>query len=191
MRALKFRLQRGEPGPTYRELCSELGWKSTGTVRDHLKVLARKGLVELARGRARLTRLKGAEYRPTTVPVVGSVTAGVPVSAEEVSDSLISVPTDWVGSRVDFAVEVSGDSMQGADIINGDLVLVRKQSTADDGNVVVVTLDGETTLKTLRKRGNQVSLVAENPRYRAIDVRTESAVLQGVVVGLVRKFRGA
>ena len=73
MKALRLRLQRGEPGPTYRELCSELGWKSTGTVRDHLKVLARKGLVELANGRARLTRLKG-EYGPTSVPVVGSVT---------------------------------------------------------------------------------------------------------------------
>lgn len=190
MRGLRLRLQRGEPGPTYRDLCSELGYKSTGTVRDHLKVLARKGFVELAKGRARLTRLKGAEYRPPSVPVVGRVAAGVPVSTEEVSDSLISVPTDWVGSRVDFALEVSGESMQGADIINGDLVLVRKQPTADDGQVVVVTLDGETTLKTLRKKGGQVSLMAENPRYRAIGIHTESAMVQGVVVAVVRRFPG-
>jgi len=190
MRALRLRLQRGEPGPTYRELCSELGWKSTGTVRDHLKVLARKGLVALANGRARLTRLKG-EYRPTSVPVVGSVTAGVPISVEEVSGSLVAVPTDWVGSRVDFAVEVSGESMRGADILDGDLVLVRKQSTADDGEVVVATLDGETTLKTLRRRGRDVSLVPENANYKAIKVETESAVVQGVVVGVVRKFAGA
>src|SRR5690348_8953072 len=169
MKALRSRLQRGEPGPTYREMCSEMGWKSTGTVRDHLKVLARKGLVELANGRARLTRLKG-EYRPTSVPVVGSVTAGIPISVEQVSDSLLSVPTEWVGCPVDFAVEVSGESMQGADILDGDLVLVRRQSTADDGEVVVATVDGETTLKTLRKRGKSVSLVAENPKYKAINV---------------------
>ena len=80
--------------------------------------------------------------------------------------------------------------MEGADIIDGDLVLVRRQSTADDGEVVVATVDGETTLKTLRKRGGHVSLVAENPKYRAIKIQTESAVVQGVVVGLVRKFRG-
>jgi repressor LexA len=168
-----------------------LGWKSTGTVRDHLKVLARKGLVELAKGRARLTRLRGVEYRLTSVPIVGKVAAGFPVSAEEVSGDMVCVPADWLGSRIDFAVEVSGESMQGADITDGDLVLVRRQSTADDGDVVVATLDGETTLKTLQRRGGHVSLVAENPKYKVIDVQTESAVVQGVVVGVVRKFRGA
>jgi repressor LexA len=190
IRALSLRAQRGEPSPTYREICFELGWRSTGTVRDHLKVLARKGFVELANGRARLTRLKGAEYQGKAVPLVGKVAAGVPVSAEEVRGEMISVPSDWVGARVDFAVEVTGDSMEEADIVDGDLVLVRKQRTADDGKVVVVTLDGETTVKTLRKKGDRVSLVPENVRYKPIEIRSESAVVQGVVVGIVRRFPG-
>jgi repressor LexA len=190
IRALSLRLQRGEPSPTYREMCFELGWRSTGTVRDHLKVLARKGFVELANGRARLTRLKGVEYKTTAVPIVGKVAAGVPISAEELPGEMVSVPTAWVGSRVDFAVEVTGDSMEGADISDGDLVLVRKQQTANDGEVVVVTLEGETTIKSLRKKGDLVSLVPENERYKAIDIRSESAVVQGVVVGIVRRFPG-
>src|SRR6266851_5889446 len=170
--ALRQRLRTGAPPPTYRELCSELGWRSTGTIRDHLKALARKGLVLLAKGRARLTQLREETYGLTAVPILGRVTAGVPATAEEHLEGMVAVPAKWVGSEIDFAVQVVGDSMEGIDINDGDIVLVRKQSTAHEGDVVVATLDGETTLKRLRKRGNRTMLVAENPRYKVIEVKT-------------------
>jgi repressor LexA len=188
LQALRRRAEHNEPPPTYRELCFEFHWASTGTVRDHLKALSRKGHVELGGGRARLTRLTEETRSVTTVPIVGHIAAGVPVTAEENLQGRIGVPSEWVRAGVHFAVRVVGESMVGAGISEGDVVLVRKQETGEEGEVVVATLDGETTLKRLRKGGGRVRLVAENPRFKTVDVRTESAVIQGVVVGLLRRF---
>jgi repressor LexA len=101
----------------------------------------------------------------------------------------VPVPVEWVGAGTYFALRVKGDSMIDAGILEGDLVVARKQSTAEDGDVVVAILDGESTLKRLRRHGRRATLVAENRRYRSIPVRTESAEIQGVVVGLMRAFR--
>jgi len=88
-----------------------------------------------------------------------------------------------------FALQVAGDSMQDAGIMEGDRVIVRQTSTARDGDIVVATLDGETTIKRLRLGKEQAMLVAENPAYRPIEIRADNAVIQGVVIGLMRSYQ--
>ncbi len=187
--AVRALLDRGEPGPTYRELCAEFGWASTGTARDHLRVLARKGYIDLPGGRARHVRIREARAGVAHLPLVGQVVAGAPVVAEESIERMVPVPAEWADHGVHFALRVSGDSMRDAGIIEGDVVVVRKQETASDGEIVVATVDGETTLKRFRRRGDRVVLEAENPRYRSIKIRQDSAVIQGIVVGLLRTYR--
>ena len=189
---MRRRVDSGDPPPTYRELCAEFGWKSTGTVRDHLRALVRKGYVGLS-GRHRQLRLR-EERRPVArVPLVGRVVAGVPVISEENIEQLIPVPAAWTRRGMFFALRVAGDSMRGAGILEGDQVVVRQRSFAADGDVVVATVEGETTIKRLRLRGSRVILVPENPKYPLIEVRAEEPIVQGVVVGLLREYgdRGA
>ncbi len=187
LEALRRRADQGDPAPTYRELCAEFKWASTGTVRDHLRALVRKGYLELT-GRHRQLRLR--EERPSVVrvPLVGRVVAGVPVISDENIEQRIPVPAAWARKGTFFAVRVAGDSMRDAGILEGDQVIVHQRSVAADGDVVIATLEGETTIKRLRMRGSRVMLVAENPQYRSIEVRAEEAVIQGVVVGLMRAY---
>jgi repressor LexA len=187
--AIRRRLDEGAPAPTYRDLCAEFGWASTGTARDHLRVLERKGYLELPGGRAhRQVRLTEESQPMARVPLVGRVVAGIPIIADKNVEARIPVPAEWIGRSAHFALLVSGDSMKDAGILDGDCVVVRHQTTADDGEIIVVTLDGETTLKRLRRRGRRVTLMAENTRYRPIEVQTDTAVIQGVVVGLLRAY---
>ena len=188
--ALRRHAQQGIGLPTYRELCAEFGWASTGTVRDHLRALVRKGYLEQAGHRAhRQLRLRERPVPMARVPVLGRVAAGTPIFSEENFDGTVAVPLDWIGRGGHFVLRVAGDSMIGAGILDGDEVVVRHQQTAREGEIVVATLDGETTLKRLRRRRGHTFLVAANPRFRPIPVRSDSSVIQGVVVGLLRAYR--
>jgi repressor LexA len=185
--ALRRRVAEGEPAPTYRELCSEFGWRSTGTVRDHLRALARKGFVETS-GKHRTLRLCEEWPSVESVPLVGRVVAGIPVTSEENTEGRVPVPAGWAARGSLFALRVSGDSMRDAGILEGDQVIVRQGSAANDGDIVIAILDGETTVKRLRLRKKRATLVAENPVYRPIEVRIEDASIQGVVVGVMRSY---
>jgi repressor LexA len=188
LEALRRRADQGEPAPTYRELCAEFNWSSTGTARDHLRALVRKGYLELT-GRHRELRLREERPSVSRVPLVGRVVAGVPVISDQNIEERIPVPASWTKSGTFFAVRVSGESMRDAGIFEGDHVVARQRSVAADGDVVIATLEGgETTIKRLRIRGNRMTLVAENPQYRSIEVRGEEAIIQGVVVGLMRAY---
>jgi repressor LexA len=188
LEALRRRADGGKPPPTYRELCAEFGWRSTGTVRDHLRALVRKGFVRTT-GKHRNIRLREGRPPIAIVPLLGRVVAGIPVISDESAEGHVAVPAAWAGRDPLFALLVAGDSMRDAGILEGDHVVVRKAYAANDGDIVVATLEGETTVKRLRIRKNRVALVAENPMYPAIEVRAEDAVVQGVVVGLMRSYR--
>jgi len=179
-------MESGDTPPSYREICSEFGWASTATVRDHLRALARKGYVQLSKGRARALRLNERMCPTAHVPLVGRIAAGIPVQTEEQVEAVIPVPAEWVRQNVCFAVRVSGDSMKDAAILDGDQVVARAQSMAVDGDIVVATLNGETTLKRLNRRGSRWFLTAENKRYRPIPIQGDSPIIQGVMVGLLR-----
>lgn len=186
---LRRGLELGAPAPTYRELCTEFGWSSTATARDHLRALARKGYIKQATKRAhRNLRLCEEHPAKAQVPIVGRVLAGIPVTSEENVEGRLSVPTEWIGRGTYFALRVAGDSMRDCGILEGDYVVVRQRPTAADGDIVVALLDDETTVKRFRTHGTHATLVAENPRYPPIRVRTESARIQGIVVGLLRRI---
>ena len=183
---LRRRADCGEPPPTYRDLCREFGWSSTGTARDHLRALARKGFIDLAGGRARLTRLNA--FAPAVrVPLLGHVAVGIRSPAEE----YLPVPAHWVRGASAFALRAHGDSMIGAGILDGDVVVVSKQSAAEDGDIVAATVDGVTTLKRLRWWNGRHFLAAENPAFPDIELRDREPVVRGVVVGLLRLLSGS
>jgi repressor LexA len=186
--AIRRRVDRGDPAPTYRDLCAEFGWASTGTVRDHLQALARKGVLHLSGRRARLVRLQEQVEPVGRVPLVGRIVAGSPVPATEEVEGHLPVPHEWIRQGSHFALRVAGDSMQGAGILDGDIVIVRREASAGDGDVVAATVDGDTTLKTLRRRKGRSLLCPENPAFAPIDITETDAVLHGVVVGVMRRL---
>jgi repressor LexA len=187
LEALRRRADQSEPVPTYRELCAEFGWASTGTVRDHLRALVRKGHVKLT-GKHRQIRLLDQRPAAASVPLVGRVVAGLPAISDENIEQWIPVPAEWARRSTLFALRVTGDSMRDAGILEGDRIVVRHQPVAGDRDVVVATVEGETTVKRLRLRKGRVMLVPENSRYRPIEVRSVRAVIHGVVVGVLRAY---
>src|SRR5579883_31219 len=186
--AIERRLERGESAPSYRELCKEFGWSSTGTVRDHLRALARKGYIDLSGSAHRQIKLRTERPLTACVPLIGHVEAGRPILADENIEGQFPVPMEWATHGTNFALRVHGDSMTGAGIQEGDYVVVRQQSDADHGDIVVAAIHGETTLKRLWRSGRCVELRPENPRYPSVKVQRDSSMIQGVVVGLIRTY---
>lgn len=180
--------EQGYP-PTIREIGAHLGLRSPSTVSFHLKKLREAGVLSLEEGKTRSITLAEDALPPQLqegqVPLVGSVAAGSPILAEECIEDYIAFDT---GSHPEdfFALRVRGESMLGAGILPGDLVVVRIQPDANSGEIVVALFQDEATVKTLSKQNGEVWLLPENPDYQPIDGR-EARIL-GRVVGLVRHF---
>jgi repressor LexA len=187
---IRKRLDQGEGTPTYRELCSEFGWSSTATARDHLKALSHKGYLTLSGRLHRRVTLNDEKVPVSRVPIVGRIAAGSPVLAAQEAEGFIPVPAEWASRDSTFALLVRGESMKDAGINTGDFVIVRQQATAEDGDIAVATLDGETTLKRLRRGSRGVFLVAENNRHKPRRLPAKRCAIQGVVVGLLRSYQG-
>ncbi|RXF74689.1 transcriptional repressor LexA [Hansschlegelia zhihuaiae] len=127
--------------------------------------------------------------RSVSIPVMGRIAAGVPIEAIQSRSHTISVSPDMLSSGEHFALEVRGDSMIEAGILDGDLVLIRKQDTADTGDIVVALVDDEeATLKRLRKRGASIALEAANPAYETRIFGPDRVAIQGRLVGLIRRY---
>lgn len=166
--------------PSIREICAGVGLRSTASVNYHLKNLQQKGMLTLGeKGRKRAI---AAPQRPGQIPLIGTVTAGLPILALENREGTIS----WDGDPTCFALRVRGDSMINAGIFSGDVVVVRPQPTADDGQIVVARLEDEATVKRLRRHDGQIWLMPENDAYAPID--GTYAQIVGVVKALVREY---
>jgi repressor LexA len=127
--------------------------------------------------------------RPVSVPVMGRIAAGVPISAIQTKSHTISVSPEMLSAGEHFALEVRGDSMIEAGILDGDLVLIRRQQTAETGDIVVALVDEEeATLKRLRKRGASIALEAANPAYETRIFGPDRVAIQGRLVGLIRRY---
>lgn len=180
--------QRGFP-PTIRELQEELGVVSPRGIICHLQALEKKGYIQRdssARGIRVLMTPEGESEEVIYLPLIGRVAAGSPLWAEENIEGWIPVPRQLVGQqRNAFLLRVIGDSMTDAHILDGDLVIVHPQPTAEEGEIVVALLEDEATVKRLKREGRQLFLMPANPRYRPIPV-TEGVSIQGKVVGLLR-----
>ncbi|NHN84050.1 transcriptional repressor LexA [Acetobacter musti] len=123
------------------------------------------------------------------LPLYGKIAAGLPIEALRDSGSQVEVPVAMLGTGEHYALEVSGDSMIEAGILDGDTVIIRRTETADSGKIVVALLDdNEVTLKRLRKRGNTIALEAANPAYETRIVPAERLRIQGQLVGLLRRY---
>ena len=167
--------------PTIREICSAVGLQSTATVHYHLAALREAGLIEMDDMKKRAISLPDAQ-RADRIPVVGVVTAGVPILATENIEGYLP----WDGEAGCFALRVRGDSMIGAGILDGDKVVVRPQKDAENGQIVVALLDDSATVKRLKKAGREVWLMPENPSYQPIDGR--EAQILGRVKALYREY---
>ena len=167
--------------PSVREIGAAVGLRSTASVSYHLQQLQDKGLLQApgAKGRKR-SIVTGV--RPGQIPVVGVVTAGIPILAVENQEGTLC----WDGDPSCFALRVRGDSMINAGILSGDKVVVRPQQTADDGQIVVAMIGDEATVKRLRRRNGQIWLLPENDNYEPID--GTNAQLIGLVKAVVREY---
>ena len=166
--------------PSVREIGAAVGLRSTASVSYHLQALQEKGLLQSPDVKGRKRALVTG-VRPGQIPVVGVVTAGMPILAVENQEGTMP----W-GEPGCFALRVRGDSMINAGILDGDRVVVRPQSTADNGQIVVAMIEDEATVKRLLRKNGEIWLMPENDNYAPID-GTHAQIL-GLVRGVVREY---
>ena len=189
---------RGVP-PSMREICDNTGLSSTSSVSHQLNQLERAGYIRRHANTARtLEVIKRLTPEPAgespvvalstenlvPVPLVGRIAAGAPITAEQHVEDVLSLPTQLVGSGNLFLLTVSGDSMVDAAICDGDLVVVREQKTAENGEIVAAMLDDEATVKVLKKRDGHTWLLPQNSAYEPI--LGDEATILGKVVAVLR-----
>jgi repressor LexA len=187
--------------PTRAEIAAELGFSSANSAEEHLRALARKGVIELAAGASRGIRLLGggedspyqftlphASIMQLSLPLIGRVAAGSPILAQEHISQHYACDPALFSSKPDYLLKVRGLSMRDAGILDGDLLAVQKKSEAKDGQIIIARLGDDVTVKRLKRRPNGLELIAENPDYENIFVQTGSAefALEGIAVGLIR-----
>ena len=173
-------IQENGYSPSVREIGAAVGLRSTASVSYHLQALQEKGLIQAPGAKGRKRALVTGS-RPGQIPVIGVVTAGLPILAVENQEG--TIPWSEPGC---FALRVRGDSMINAGILEGDKVIVRPQSSADNGQIVVARIEDEATVKRLLCRNGQVWLMPENDDYAPID-GTHAEII-GVVRGVVREY---
>ena len=178
---------KGYP-PSVREICAAVGLRSTSTVHAHLNHLEQQGLIRRDSTKPRaLEVLDGSQSRGRSVPLVGRVTAGQPILAIENIEEYLSLPQSVLGQGKMFALRVEGESMIDAGIMDGDIVILRQQDTAENGEIVVaMTPDDEATVKRIFYEENRVRLQPENPTMQPIYVDTVTVL--GKLTALIRQF---
>ena len=183
-------LTKNGQSPTIREIARELGVRSTCTAHKHLAALEKKGLITKSTYGYRSIELPG-EYSPKQtrfvgVPLVGRIAAGQPLLAAENIDGFIPVPADMAQSENYFALKVRGDSMRDAGIFNGDIIIARQQSTADNGDIIVALMEDEATVKKFFRENGHIRLQPENPEYTPIIAQNVQVL--GKVALSIRRF---
>jgi repressor LexA len=183
--------ERGYP-PTVREIGEAVGLTSSSSVHAQLANLEKKGLLHKDPTKPRAMSLSTEESKATgtVVPLIGRIAAGTPVMAAEQIEDYVSVPTDFARSGEHFALRVTGDSMIGAGILDGDMVVIRSQESATDGDIVAAVMPGpaedEATVKRLGHDGARVMLIPENPALSPFEMLDGRIV--GKVVAVLRKL---
>jgi repressor LexA len=178
--------------PTRAEMARELGFRSANAAEEHLRALQRKGVIELLPGTSRGIRLLETGRLLLTeeegLPLVGRVAAGQPILATEHIEARYRLDLALFNPRPHYLLRVQGMSMRDAGILDGDLVAVRREPEVRNGQIVVVRLEEEVTVKRYRQTGTMVTLLPQNPDFKPIkvDLKAEHMVIEGVVVGVIR-----
>jgi repressor LexA len=176
--------------PSIPEIGAKFKIASTNGVSDHLKALEKKGYIRRVGKRAiEVLSMLGKPMLAAVreIPILGRVPAGKPFLSEENVEGLLTITND-MGSGKLFALQVKGDSMIDAGILEGDRVIVKQQGTAENGEIVCALIEGEATLKRFYKKNGVVTLKAENQKYTPITVSQGEFRILGRVIGLQRKF---
>ncbi|MFP3889186.1 transcriptional repressor LexA [uncultured Ralstonia sp.] len=195
-------IQRTGFPPTRAEIAAEFGFSSPNAAEEHLRALARKGVIELTPGASRGIRLRAAGddaaqhqfslpsmgLMQLTLPLVGRVAAGSPILAAEHIDRQYQVDSALFSSKPDFLLKVRGMSMRDAGILDGDLLAVQRAAEAANGKIVVARLGDDVTVKRFQRKGRHIELIAENPDFQPIhvDLDRDEFQLEGLAVGLIR-----
>lgn len=185
----------GEPAPTLREIAAHFGFNSTRAAADHLDALKRKGFLESAPRKARALRvtspLATLRSRIVDIPLFGSIPAGPPQTREQDAEGCVTVDVDSLGfkpTRNTFALRVTGDSMIGRHILDGDVVVLEHGPEPRNGQIVAALIDGESTLKTFVVKNGKPWLRAENPKYPNL-IPAQELTIQGVFKALIRRAK--
>ncbi len=203
LRLIARAIERSGYPPTRAEIAAELGFRSANAAEDHLHALARKGMLELSSGTSRGIRLTpqarlalrpaGAGLRSLPgmeqlmLPLIGRVAAGSPILAQQHVEATVGVDAGLFSARPDYLLKVRGSSMQGAGILDGDLLAVRQTREVRNGQIVIARLGDEVTVKRLRRTASRIELLPENPDFAPIVVEPGQALdIEGVAVGLLR-----
>ena len=177
---------KGYP-PSVREICAAVGLKSTSTVHAHLNSLEKKGLIRRDPTKPRaLEILDESASRGRRVPLVGRVTAGQPILAVENIEEYLTLPQNMLGRDEAFCLRVSGESMIEAGILDGDIIVVRRQDDIENGEIAVVLIDDEATVKRVFFEPDRIRLQPENRTMSPIF--TDHAQILGKVTALLRQF---
>ncbi|MGL4715849.1 MAG: transcriptional repressor LexA [Aeromonas sp.] len=181
--------QTGMP-PTRAEIAQKLGFKSANAAEEHLKALAKKGVIEIIPGTSRGIRLLIEEValEESGLPLIGKVAAGEPILAQEHIESHYQVDPALFHPRADFLLRVQGMSMKNIGILDGDLLAVHKTQEVRNGQVVVARLDEDVTVKRFQRKGSQVWLLPENEELSPIevDLSCQQLTIEGLAVGVIR-----
>jgi repressor LexA len=180
--------------PTRAEIAQALGFKSANAAEEHLRALARKGVIALVPGASRGIKLKDTIREQMSLPLVGRVAAGRPILAEENIESRFNIDPDIFSPRPHYLLKVVGMSMKDAGILDGDLVAVHRTADVRNRQIIVARLENEVTVKRYKQDGSTVWLLPENPDFEPIKVNMRESVsgeapliIEGVVVGVLRR----
>lgn len=175
--------------PSYDEIRRYFGFQSFQSVQKHLRQLERKGFIRIpGKNLKRAITLVEHGRATVTLQLAGTVAAGNPIEPIEEKE-IVDVPEEMLGSGEYFALKVKGNSMIEEGIFDGDTIVVRKQNTAENGQTVVVLVNGEATVKKYFRRRMEIELRPANPTMKSIFIREENFAIQGVVAGLMRRYR--
>ena len=202
LQLIRDTIARDGAPPTRAEIASILGFRSANAAEEHLKALARKGVIELLSGTSRGIRIKSTAQRSLghdghslplpgmaqlALPLIGRVAAGSPILAQEHVDQTFHVEAHLFEQRPDYLLRVRGWSMQDAGICDGDLLAVRSTRQARSGQIIVARLDHDVTVKRLHQDGQHIRLLAESPDHPDVEIQPgQEFVIEGLAVGLIR-----
>ena len=183
-----FTSQKGYP-PTVREICKAVGLKSTSSVHGHLKQLEKEGLIKRDPTKPRALEIVDSVVKKEmiNVPIIGRVTAGLPILANENIEDSFPLPLDYVKHNNDlFMLKISGSSMIKAGILDGDLAIIEKTQTASNGDKIVALIENEATLKTFYRENDHIRLQPENDEMEPIIV--DNCSILGKLIGIYRTY---
>ncbi len=173
--------------PTQKEIQEHFGFKSLGSVQDYIKYLTNGGYLMNDSHSVRGLMPSTVQQNSEEIPLLGNIAAGTPIEAIE-NSNMISVPVHMLGRGQHYALKVKGESMIEEGILSGDIAIIKHQTQAENGQIVVAVVDNETTLKRYYRKAKQIELHPANKTMKPIIIKDKECEIRGLMVGLIRTY---